>query len=127
MLFDLTSTSMGCDAPEALRELRRGDHELLQIVSTPLADWMDRSRRLWWAKEGEPERPPHPDVRFLERHATPEGEVSTYADQHTYGAMTPPARGYSAEEWARMEYEEQRRAREAQFEVDAAEQVEWEA
>ncbi|HET9810064.1 MAG TPA: hypothetical protein VFP53_00020 [Sphingomicrobium sp.] len=41
--------------------------------------------------------------------------------------MTPPAHGYTAEEWARMEYEEQVRARKAQFEADAADQVAWEA
>lgn len=126
VLFDLSSEAMGWNAADALRELRRGDHGAMQIVSTPFADLLDRSRRLWWSQEGEPERPPHPDARFLERHSTAEGECSTYADQHSYGAITTPARGYSQEEWAKMAMNEQQAAREAQFEADAEEQIAWE-
>lgn len=126
VVFDLTCGEFGWDAGDVLRELRRGEHGVREIVSTPLADWLDQSRRLWWSQEGEPERPPHPDVRFLARHRSDEGDYSTYADQHTYGALTPPARGYSEEQWAAMHFDEQVAARERQWEEDAAEQAEWE-
>ena len=82
---------------------------------------------MWWAEEGEPERPSHPDVRFLERHRSADGDYTTATDQHAYGATTTPARGYTKEQWAEMSSEGQRLARARQFELDAAEQMEWEA
>jgi hypothetical protein len=124
--FDLTATDFGWDAHQALSDLRRGEYGIMDIVSTPLADWLDRSRRLWWAQEGEPERPPHPDVRFLQRHRTEEGECSTYVEQHATGATSTPARGYSAEAWADMDAKAQIAARQKQFDADAAEQIRWE-
>jgi len=127
VMFDLSSEQLGWKAADALRECRRGGHELPQIVSTSFSDLLDSSRREWWEKEGDPDRPPHPDVRFLERHGSGEGEYATAIDQHAYGALTHPARGYTQEEWAKMGYEEQVRARKAQFEADAADQVAWEA
>ena len=127
VMLDLTAKRLGWDAAEMLRELRCGEHHVTNIVSTPLADWLDRARRIWWSQEGEPDRPPHPDVRFLQRHSTGDGECSTYVDQHAYGALTTPARGYTKEQWAEMSHEEQRLARARQYERDAAEQMEWEA
>ena len=127
VLFDLTASRLGFDAGAVLADLRRGDMRSKDIVSTPLSDWLDASRRQWWAEEGEPERPPHPDTRFLKRHSTSEGDCSTYADQHAYGATTTPARGYTQEQWAKLDVDEQKRARQAQFDADAEEQREWEA
>lgn len=124
--FDLLATGFGEDARQALKELRRNDDGILDIASTPLTDWLDRSRREWWRQEGEPDRPPYPDVRFLERKRSPEGDYATQIDQHTYGAMTPPARGYTQEEWARMNNNEQHIARQKQYDEDAVAQIEWE-
>ena len=124
--FDLTATAFGWDAREALKQLRRCGHGIMKIVDTPFADSLDRSRRLWWAQQGEPDRPRHADVRFLQRHRASDGECSTYVDQHATGALTTPARGYSAEEWAKMTGDEQRAARQRQYDEDAAEQAEWE-
>jgi hypothetical protein len=126
VMFDLSSVSLGFDANEFLRDLRRGDFHSRDIVSTPFSEWLDRSRRLWWAQEGEPDRPPHPDTRLLQRHGTSEGDCSTYADQNTTGATTTPARGFSAEQWAEMTSAEQKLARQAQFDADAEEQRLWE-
>ena len=42
------------------------------------------------------------------------------------GKCTTPARGYDEEQWKAMRTEEQKRAREAQFEEDAAEQLAYE-
>ena len=99
----------------------------VDIATTPFAEWLDASRRVWWADEGQPERPPHPDTRFLQRHRTEDGECSIYTDQSAYGALTTPARGYTAEQWAKMESGEQRAARQRQFDEDAEEQRAWEA
>ena len=124
--FDLTATAFGWDARWALAKLRRGKHGLMDIASTELADWLDRARRLWWAQEGDPARPPHPDVRFLDRHRSNEGEYATNVDQHATGAPTTPARGFTEEQWAAMSTNEQRAARQAQFAEDAVEQAAWE-
>jgi hypothetical protein len=56
--FDLMAARLGEDARQALAELRRGEHSIIHIASTPLTDWLDRARREWWRQEGEPERPP---------------------------------------------------------------------
>ena len=127
VLFDLTAGGLGFDPREMLRDLRRGGHGVTEIASTDLTDWLDRSRRMWWAQEGEPERPPHPDVRFLERHGSADGAYATQVDQHGYGATSAPAYGYSAEQWAAMNANAQAAAREKQFAQDAAEQAEWES
>ena len=131
--FDLTASEFGWAADDVLRDLRRGEYGIREIVSTPFADWLDTRRRMWWLSEGDPERPPHPDPRFLKSHDEgPWGSrgaegFSTNVDQNAYGACTPPARGYSAEEWAAMPVNEQILAREKQFAEDAREQAEWEA
>ncbi|MEO6225403.1 MAG: hypothetical protein ABIO80_06090, partial [Sphingomicrobium sp.] len=126
-IFDLTNHAFGWDASAVIRKLRRGRFDLNQIVDTPFADLLDQSRRAWWAAEGDPERPSHPDPHFLLRHDTEDGACTTYADQHSTGATTTPARGHSAEQWAAMNEQEQRAARQAQFAEDAAEQKKWEA
>ena len=109
VLFDLTVSDFGWNARAFLRNLRRGEHSPLDIVSTPFADWLDVQRRIWWLQEGDPERPPHPDARFVreEKHG-PWGSrgdegYSTSVDGSAIGAMTTPARGYTQEEWAKME------------------------
>ena len=122
VMFDLTSTSLGFDAHDTLRELRRGGHSFRDIATTHFAEWLDASRRVWWASEGEPERPKHPDVRFLERHSSPDGDYSLATDDSAIGALTTPARGYSQEQWAEMSYEEQWHARKRQYAEDAEEQ-----
>ena len=124
--FDLTATAFGWDAGRALKTLRRGQHGIMDIANTELADWLDQSRRLWWAQEGEPERPKHPDVRFLDPHWSSEGGYATNVDQHATGALTTPARGFSPEEWAALSSKEQLAARQAQFDEDAVEQAAWE-
>ena len=127
VLFDLSAERFGFDPNEVLRELRRGGHGPIQIVSTDFTDGLDDSRRLWWAREGEPERPPHPDVGFLQHHRSGDGGYATYADQHGTGPASTPARGYSEEEWAEMPEQDQLAARQKQFAEDAQEQHEWEA
>jgi hypothetical protein len=132
VLFDLTVSEFGWNARAFLRNLRRGGHAPLQIVSTPFADWLDVCRREWWASEGDPERPPHPDPRFVrEDNHGPWGSrgdegYSTSVDGSAIGALTTPARGYTAEEWRQMHPDEQRVARQLQFDVDSEEQHEWE-
>jgi hypothetical protein len=126
VLFDLSSEKLGWNAAGALRECRRGAHELPAVASTSFSDLLDASRREWWEKERDPERPPHPDTRFLERHRSSEGEYATNVEQHAYGALTHPARGYTQEEWGKLTYEEQVRARKVQNEEDAEEQRAWE-
>jgi hypothetical protein len=127
VMLDLLSTDFGFDAQEVLRELRRGNHGLLEIAATWLSDRLDHARREWWRQEGQPERPPYPDPRFLERHRSAEGDYAIQIEQHAYGATTRPARGHTAEEWSAMNNDEQAAARQRQLAEDAAEQGAWEA
>ena len=85
----MTYSILGCDVSfdngglldlEVLADLRRGDHHITAIVNTDLTDWLDRSRRAWWAQEGEPERPPFPDVRFLQPRRDKDGAYATAMD-----------------------------------------------
>jgi hypothetical protein len=132
VLFDLTVSDFHWKARDFLRNLRRGGLSPLEIVSTPFADWLDVQRRIWWLQEGDPERPPHPDARFVREHKDgPWGSrgdegYSTSVDASATGAMTTPARGYSAEEWRQMNCDQQRVARQLQFDVDSEQQREWE-
>jgi hypothetical protein len=66
-------------------------------------------------------------MRFLERRSSADGGFSTYVDQFAYGALTTPARGYTAEQWAKMGFDDQRVARRRQYDEDAEEQRQWEA
>ncbi|HEX6411368.1 MAG TPA: hypothetical protein VFZ88_12365, partial [Sphingomicrobium sp.] len=59
--------------------------------------------------------------------ASAEGDYSTATDQHATGATATPARGDTQEQWAQMGHEEQKRARQRQFDQDAEEQRAWEA
>lgn len=45
-----------------LRELKRGDLDARQIVATPMSLLLDHLRRSVWARFGEPERPPPPEL-----------------------------------------------------------------
>lgn len=126
VLFDLAVGGFGWDPAAILRELRRGGHGVLHIASTPFAEWLDGRRREWWRSEGEPDRPPQPDPRYLERHAGSDGDYSSYADATGVGAGTPPARGFTAEAWASLSADEQTAARQRQFDEDAEEQKAWE-
>jgi 1,2-phenylacetyl-CoA epoxidase catalytic subunit len=47
VLFDLSATELGFDP---LAELRRGRHDVRQIVGTPFSEWLDAARRQWWAE-----------------------------------------------------------------------------
>lgn len=40
-MFDLTATSFGWDPSDVLGDLRRGRHDILEVVSTLFADWLD--------------------------------------------------------------------------------------
>jgi len=126
VMFDLSTSQLGFDPHEVMAELRRGRHDLRQIVATPFSEWLDAARRQWWAEEGEPERPRHPDVRFLEQHRSAEGGYSVAADDSGTGATTTPARGFTQEQWRAMSGDEQRTARQRQYAEDAALQMQWE-
>ena len=131
--MDLVASKLGYDPHEVMRGLRRHGHKLLDIVETPFSEWLDMARRKYWEEQGDPPRPVHPDPRFTVKHSEgPWGDRgaggwSTAVEDHSYGALSPPARGHSQEEWAKMNNDEQRLAREAQNAEDAAEQAEWEA
>ena len=126
VMLEMTSKAFGWDVQAVLSKLRRGDHHITAIVNTELSDWMDRSRRAWWAQEGEPERPAHPDVRFLEPRRDRDGAYATAIDQGHLGACTRPARGYDEAAWAALTPNEQSAAWQAQYSEDASAQAEWE-
>ncbi|MCL6729253.1 hypothetical protein [Sphingomonas hankyongi] len=133
ILFDLTASKFGWDAQEVLRNLRRGGHRLLEVVETPFSTWLDNARRVYWEEQGDPPRPQHPDPRLTVKHGEGPwgnrgaGGWSTAVDDRNYGALSHPARGYSQEEWAKMDNREQELAREKQNAEDAEEQRSWEA
>jgi hypothetical protein len=133
VLIDMSASKFGWDAQEMLRGLRRGGRAPVEIVSTPLADWLDQARRAMWREENAPERPEHPDPRFTrDHHSGPWGSrasegYSTALPIYATGAASPPAEGYGAGEWAGLTAEEQRAARDKQLARDAEEQREWEA
>jgi hypothetical protein len=123
--FDLMSAEFGWDAQWALRELRRGRHHWREIVSSEFSDWLDEARRRWWDEEGEPERPPHPDIRFLERHAADDGDYATAAEMHACHGTRPPP-GIGKAEWAALDKAQQQAAIDRVRARDAAEQRAWE-
>ncbi|MEP6982986.1 MAG: hypothetical protein ABI853_05000 [Sphingomicrobium sp.] len=133
VLLDLSASKFGWDAQEMLRGLRRGGRGPVEIVSTPLADWLDQARRAMWREDNAPERPEHPDPRFTrDHHSGPWGNrasegYSTALPTYATGAASPPAEGYGAEQWAELTSEKQRAARERQLAADAEEQRKWEA
>ena len=127
VMFDLTAAGLGFDPHEVMADLRRGPHKVRQIAATQFSDWLDASRRRWWAEEDAPERPKHPDVRFLEKFRNADSDYSIAADDSATGASTTPARGFTQEQWRQMSGEDQKRARMRQYEEDAEEQRIWEA
>ena len=125
MTFDLTATHFGWDAREVLRQLRRGEHSILDIASTEFTDWLDGARRLWQADEGEPERPPYPDVRFLKRRRADDGDYAT--EQQMYaGAWADPPHGVDKEEWLKLDRAERQALIDRIHAEHAAEQAAWE-
>ena len=123
VIFDLlTEGGGGMDAWDHLKSLQRGGHTLAQIVDTPFARYLDDKRREYWSASGDPMRP----VAFREEFLLDHGDHRTAVDQNAFGACTTPARGYSAEQWAAMDYDAQRAARRAQFDEDAEAQIRWE-
>jgi hypothetical protein len=125
VMFDLTATRLGFDPHDVLRDLRRGRHGLVDIAATGLSDWLDASRRRWWAEEGEPERPSHPDVRFLKPQRSAEGGYATQEDMYA-GPWSGPPPGVDEEQWKTLDRPEQERriaAIRAQLEH---EQADWE-
>ena len=127
--FDLMAEGAGLDGWQALREVRRGGRGWLEIAETPLSRALDDMRRDFWAEQGDPPRPEHPPERYCGPMAMDDAEGRGYRlepSQAAYGALTRPAPGHTQEQWAAMGYEEQRAARQAQFDEDAAAQIEWE-
>jgi hypothetical protein len=126
MMFDLLSTKFGFDPQEVLRDLRRGRHGLLEIATTEFSDTLDASRRAWWREEGEPARPPYPEVRLLARHRSAEGGYATGKEMHAAACADPPP-GVGVDEWQAMT----NAGRQALIDVirarDAAEQAAWES
>ena len=121
VVFDLTASNFGWDAKEVMRDLRRGGHSLIHIVSTPFADWLDERRRAWWAEEGDPEHPPHPDPRF-----TRPAEGCTVEREMQAARCADPPPGVAEEEWHKLSIE-QRQALIGQIQAEhAEEQRAWE-
>jgi hypothetical protein len=124
VMFDLMASDGGMsDAFAALQAARIGGAGVFQIVDTPFARALDTRRREYWQAAGEPLRP----IAFAAEFTRDHGTHRTPIDQHTLGASSPPARGYAAQQWARMNSDEQQAARERQFREDAEAQVAWES
>lgn len=121
--LDLAATDLGVSAFDLLSAFRRDNHRWLHIAETPFSRALGDQRRRIWAEADEPERPEHPPQRFLDRH----GDYSLEPDRSATGALTAPAAGFTAGQWAQMGHDEQARAREAEYAAEAAAQVEWEA
>lgn len=62
--------SLGPDAFEMLKRLRRGGHGVLDIAATSMANHLDQVRRAVWRERGEPDRPP-PSLAGM-----PRGEIA---------------------------------------------------
>lgn len=123
--FDLMATEgLGLNAWDKLADIRRGGNNLAAIVDTPFTQFLDGKRREYWAAD--PSEPPRP-IAFREEFLEDHTDHRTERDQHAFGAITTPARGYTQEQWAAMGMKEQQAARAAQCKQDAAEQLEWEA
>lgn len=120
--LDLAASDLGVSAFDLLRSLRRDGHGWLHVAETPFSKALGEQRRQMWSAAQEPERPEHPPRRFLENH----GDYSLEPSRAAYGATTTPAAGFTAEQWAAMPYQEQVRARQAEYAAEAAAQLEWE-
>lgn len=125
VMLDLLSSHFGFDPNDVLRDLRRGRHGLLKIAATEFSDTLDAARRAWWCEEGEPERPPYPDVRFLDRHRSAEGGHAVAADMYAAACAKPPP-GVGEGEWQALTKAERQAVIDGIRASDAAEQREWE-
>jgi hypothetical protein len=127
--FDLLADGYELDAWMELASLRRDGHGWLEIAETPLSRALDEMRRDYWRDEGAPEQPEHPPERYCTPFAAAGESAPAYRLeplQCAFGALSIPAAGYSAEQWAAMDHDAQRAARKAQFAADAAAQAEYE-
>lgn len=123
VMFDVLADGGGMSSWDLLRKAQRGGHSLIEIADTPFARLLDAKRREYWAANGEPMRPDTHREDYLQDH----GDHRTEPSHAALGATSVPARGYSPEQWAALDYEAQVAARRKQFEQDAAEQIAWEA
>ena len=95
----------------------------MRIAETPFSRALDEERRRQWGLVDEPERPEPTPRRYLEDH----GDYSLEPSRSAYGALTIPAEGFTQEQWAAMNPDEQSQARKAEWARAAEEQLEWEA
>ena len=123
--LDLLVHSFARDPHEVLRQLRRGKHTIYEIAGTEFSDWLDASRRDWWRREGDPQRPPHPDVRFVERLRSAEGAYAVEAGMCAGAWATPPP-GVGEADWQAMTRAEQAALIDDIRAKDAEEQAAWE-
>ena len=63
--LDLMAEGFGLSAFEAIRQVRRGGHDIFSIAETGMSRLLDDARRSAWVEAGEPERPEHPARRYL--------------------------------------------------------------
>ena len=95
---------LGEKAVEMLKGLKRGDLDAGKIVATPVSLLLDHLRRSVWAKFGEPERPPPPELGLH-----PERDVSTGgSSDHAMPGLSDAERALRAE--ANLLWEEKGRA-----------------
>ena len=121
--LDLAATDLGLTGFELLSSLQRDGHGWMRIAETPFSRALDNERRRQWGLIDEPERPENASRHYFEDH----GDYSLQPDRSEYGALTTPAEGFTHEQWEAMGHKEQRRARKAEFERAAVEQLDWEA
>jgi hypothetical protein len=76
--FDLMSAGAGVDGWQAMYDIRRGGHGILQIADTEMSRILDDARRAQWADMGEPERPEHAPARYLTDHGDHRTEVRAF-------------------------------------------------
>ena len=74
---------------------------------------LDETRRKYWESQGDPPRPAHPPAGdVVDQNDGPWGErehgYTLAAEKTSYGALTDPAEGYTAEHWAEMTMDAQK-------------------
>jgi hypothetical protein len=121
--LDLAATDLGTSAFDMLKSLQRDGHGWMHIAETPFSRALDEERRRQWGLIDEPERPERPARRYFEDR----GDYSLEPDRSATGALTIPAEGFTQEQWAGMDHDEQTQARKAEWARAAEEQVAWEA
>jgi hypothetical protein len=108
---------LGGKAMDVLKHIKAGDHDLLDVVSSPMSGILAKARRQYWLEKGEADRPPPPP---LGRH-----DDSFATGPATYYRNEPG--GPDFQTWAREQDEEARLAAEAQREWEAKARAESEA